>query len=28
VHPGEGAERAAAYLINKYEELTRTEEVK
>ena len=28
VYPGEGAERAAAYLINKYEELTRTEEVK
>ena len=28
VYPGEGAERAVAYLINKYEELTRTEEVK
>ncbi len=28
VYPGEGAERAAAYLINKYEELTHMEEVK
>ena len=27
-HPGEGAQRAAAYLIDKYEELLRTEEVK
>ncbi len=27
-HPGEGAQRTAAYLIDKYEELTRTEEDK
>ena len=27
VHSGEGARRAADYLIDKYEELTRTEEI-